>query len=74
MDMSFCEPGAIRGYLCGEPQKLKPQVYVVPENLDKEIAPLKLGIYGYRLESSTAEQEPTHGVEGRFAQKGCLES
>jgi adenosylhomocysteinase len=36
---------------------LKPQVYVVPEHLDKEIARLKLESMGHKLDKLTAEQE-----------------
>jgi adenosylhomocysteinase len=36
---------------------LKPQVYVVPEHLDREIARLKLESMGHRLDKLTAEQE-----------------
>jgi adenosylhomocysteinase len=36
---------------------MKPQVYVVPEHLDKEIARLKLESMGHKLDKLTAEQE-----------------
>jgi adenosylhomocysteinase len=36
---------------------MKPQVYVVPEHLDREIARLKLESMGHRLDKLTAEQE-----------------
>ena len=38
-------------------KELKPQVYVVPEHLDREIARLKLESMGHRLDKLTAEQE-----------------
>jgi adenosylhomocysteinase len=34
-----------------------PEVYVVPEHLDREIARLKLESMGHRLDKLTAEQE-----------------
>ena len=36
---------------------VKPQVYVVPEDLDKEIAKMKLESMGHKLDKLTAEQE-----------------
>ena len=36
---------------------VRPQVYVVPEDIDREIARLKLESMGHRLDKLTAEQE-----------------
>jgi len=38
-------------------KEMKPDVYVVPEHLDREIARLKLESMGHRLDKLTAEQE-----------------
>jgi len=57
MDMSFANQALSTEYLRANHKNLKPQVYVVPEHLDKEIARLKLDSMGHRLDKLTAEQE-----------------
>jgi adenosylhomocysteinase len=57
MDMSFANQSLSAEYLRANHKNLKPQVYVVPEHLDKEIARLKLDSMGHRLDKLTAEQE-----------------
>jgi adenosylhomocysteinase len=57
MDMSFANQALSAEYLKENYKTLKPQVYVVPENLDKEIARLKLESMGHNLDKLTAEQE-----------------
>ena len=57
MDMSFANQALSAEYLRANYKNLKPQVYVVPENLDKEIARLKLESMGHSLDKLTAEQE-----------------
>jgi adenosylhomocysteinase len=57
MDMSFANQSLAAEYLVKHHKDLKPQVYVVPENLDREIAHLKLESMGHRLDKLTAEQE-----------------
>ena len=57
MDMSFANQALSAEYLRANYKNLKPQVYVVPEHLDKEIARLKLDSMGHRLDKLTAEQE-----------------
>ncbi len=57
MDMSFANQALSLEYLVKHARELKPQVYVVPEHLDKEIAHLKLESMGHRLDKLTPEQE-----------------
>src|SRR5712671_1934600 len=57
MDMSFANQALSAEYLIKNAKNLKPQVYVVPEDLDKEIARLKLESMGHKLDKLTAEQE-----------------
>jgi adenosylhomocysteinase len=57
MDMSFANQALSLEYLRSNAKTLKPQVYVVPEHLDKEIARLKLESMGHKLDSLTPEQE-----------------
>jgi len=57
MDMSFANQALSAEYLRANYKNLKPQVYVVPEHLDKEIARLKLESMGHRLDKLTPEQE-----------------
>jgi len=54
MDMSFANQALSAEYLI---KNAKPQVYVVPEDLDKEIAKLKLESMGHKLDKLTPEQE-----------------
>jgi adenosylhomocysteinase len=57
MDMSFANQTLSAEYLMKHHKELKPQVYVVPEHIDREIARLKLESMGHRLDKLTAEQE-----------------
>src|SRR5690242_2854844 len=57
MDMSFANQALSAEYLVKNSKDLKPQVYVVPEHLDREIARLKLESMGHRLDKLTPEQE-----------------
>ena len=57
MDMSFANQALSAEYLRQHAKDMKPQVYVVPEHLDKEIARLKLESMGNKLDKLTAEQE-----------------
>jgi adenosylhomocysteinase len=57
MDMSFANQALSAEYLVKNAKNLKAQVYVVPEDLDKEIARLKLESMGHKLDKLTAEQE-----------------
>ena len=57
MDMSFANQALSAEYLVKHAKDLKPQVYVVPEDLDKEIAKMKLESMGHKLDTLTPEQE-----------------
>ena len=57
MDMSFANQALSAEYLVKNHKDLKPQVYVVPEHLDREIARLKLESMGHKLDKLTPEQE-----------------
>ena len=57
MDMSFANQALSVEYLRQNYKNLKPQVYVVPEHLDREIARLKLESMGHKLDKLTPEQE-----------------
>ncbi len=56
MDMSFANQALSAEYLLKNYKTLKPQVYVVPEHLDREIARLKLESMGHKLDKLTPEQ------------------
>lgn len=56
MDMSFANQALAAEYLVKNKGQLKPDVYPVPEELDKEIARLKLQAMGFSIDSLTAEQ------------------
>jgi len=59
MDMSFANQALSAEYLRANHKNLKPQVYVVPEHLDKEIARLKLDSMGHRLDKLTSDRNAT---------------
>ena len=57
MDMSFANQALSAEHLFKNHKTMKPQVYVVPELLDREIARLKLESMGHKLDVLTPEQE-----------------
>ena len=57
MDMSFANQALGRRVHGEERQELKNQVYVVPEEIDREIARLKLEAMGITIDALTAEQK-----------------
>ncbi|MBI1800261.1 MAG: adenosylhomocysteinase [Chloroflexi bacterium] len=57
MDMSFANQALAAEYMLQNAGKLKNQVYTLPEELDREIARLKLHAMGVKIDQLTAEQE-----------------
>jgi len=57
MDMSFANQALCARYIKKEGKKLEPQVYPVPEHIDKEVARLKLSSMGVKIDSLTKEQK-----------------
>ncbi len=57
MDMSFANQALAAGYLVRERGNLEPKVYQVPEEIDREIARLKLEGMGIEIDQLTPEQE-----------------
>jgi adenosylhomocysteinase len=57
MDMSFANQALSAEYLNKHHKEMEPQVYVVPEHLDRQIARLKLESMGHKLDVLTPEQE-----------------
>jgi adenosylhomocysteinase len=57
MDMSFANQALAAGYLVREGRSLERRVYRVPEEIDDEIARLKLAAMGIEIDQLTAEQE-----------------
>ncbi len=57
MDMSFANQALSAKYIYENSSKLEKKVYVVPEDIDKEIARLKLESMGVKIDSLTPEQE-----------------
>jgi adenosylhomocysteinase len=56
MDMSFANQALAAEYLVKNKGNLAPNVYPVPEELDQEIAQLKLQAMGFSIDSLTPEQ------------------
>ncbi len=57
MDMSFANQALCLEYLVKNHDKLELNVHSVPEEIDKEIARLKLDSMGIKIDTLTAEQE-----------------
>jgi adenosylhomocysteinase len=57
MDMSFANQALCSEYLVREAKNLKKSVYTVPEEIDREIARLKLAAMGIKIDTLTAEQK-----------------
>src|ERR1700754_1081418 len=57
MDMSFADQALSLDYLVKNHKSLEKKVYVVPEELDKRVARLKLESMGIKIDRLTPEQE-----------------
>ena len=57
MDMSFANQALAAEYMVKNSSILGNQVYTIPEDIDQEIARLKLEAMGVRIDTLTAEQE-----------------
>jgi adenosylhomocysteinase len=56
MDMSFANQALAAEFLLRNRGKLEPRVYSLPEDVDREIAALKLAAMGIRIDTLTGEQ------------------
>jgi adenosylhomocysteinase len=56
MDMSFANQALASEFLQKNRGKLEPRVYALPEDVDREIAALKLAAMGVKIDSLTSEQ------------------
>lgn len=56
MDMSFANQALASEFLLRNRGKLEPRVYALPENVDREIAALKLAAMGINIDTLTGEQ------------------
>ena len=56
MDLSFAMQALAAEYILKNGKEMDPKVYVLPHELDVEIAKLKLNSMGYDLDSLTQEQ------------------
>ncbi len=57
MDMSFANQALCLEYLVKKKGKLQPQVYPVPDDIDKEVGRLKLKSMGIAIDTLTEEQQ-----------------
>ncbi len=57
MDMSFANQALGAEFMVRNYDTLKPQVYTIPDDIDREIARLKLASMGVQIDTLTAEQE-----------------
>jgi adenosylhomocysteinase len=56
MDMSFANQALGAEYMVKNAKNLKPSVYTIPQDIDKEIARLKLESLGVKIDVLTPEQ------------------
>jgi adenosylhomocysteinase len=56
MDMSFANQALGAEYMLHNAKKFAPNVYTIPENVDREIARLKLSAMGVKIDKLTKEQ------------------
>jgi adenosylhomocysteinase len=56
MDMSFANQALAVEWIAGNHETLRPEVYGVPEEIDREVARLKLAAMGVEIDSLTEEQ------------------
>ena len=57
MDMSFANQALCLEYIVKNEERLEPKVYPVPEEIDKQVAQLKLNSMGVNIDSITPEQK-----------------
>ncbi len=57
MDMSFANQALCLEYMVKNRGKLKPKVYPVPQEIDRQVARLKLNSMGIDIDSLTPEQK-----------------
>jgi adenosylhomocysteinase len=57
MDMSFANQALCAEYMKKNAAKLQKQVYAVPENIDAQVAKLKLASLGIKIDTLTGEQK-----------------
>ncbi len=57
MDMSFANQALCLEHMVKHRERLEPQIYPVPEEIDKQIARLKLNSMGIDIDSLTSEQK-----------------
>ncbi len=57
MDMSFANQALCLEHIVKNREKLEPKVYSVPEEIDKQVARLKLQSMGIGIDSLTPEQQ-----------------
>jgi adenosylhomocysteinase len=56
MDMSFANQALAAEYMAKHHAELEPQVYIVPDDMDREVARLKLASLGITIDTMTPEQ------------------
>jgi adenosylhomocysteinase len=57
MDMSFANQALAAEFMLINGSNLQPEVYTIPEEIDREIARLKLEAMGIKIDKLTSEQE-----------------
>lgn len=57
MDLSFAMQALAASYLCKDGAAMEPKLYLLPRELDRKIAEIKLASMGYAIDHLTAEQE-----------------
>ena len=63
MDLSFAMQALAVSYLCEHEKELRPQLYLLPRELDKKVAEIKLTSMGYEIDTLSDKQKEYLGLD-----------
>ena len=63
MDLSFAMQALAVSYLCEHEKELRPQLYLLPRELDEKVAEIKLKSMGYEIDTLSDKQKEYLGLD-----------
>ena len=63
MDLSFAMQALAVSYLCELEKELRPQLYLLPRELDEKVAEIKLKSMGYEIDTLSDKQKEYLGLD-----------
>lgn len=63
MDLSFAMQALAVSYLCKHEKELRPQLYLLPRELDEKVAEIKLKSMGYEIDTLSDKQKEYLGLD-----------